>query len=156
LDGLRVAGPSGWHIVQKQLEEGRAGETFAATVLAVESRDADRIAAVLELGTVSDEHVRGLISGLGWLPHALASGVILAAFDKKTPVFRRIAIAGTAVHRVNPGDATLEFMLADQDPGVQARAAKAVGELGARSALAAVYKRLPSDLPDVRFAAAWT
>jgi uncharacterized protein (TIGR02270 family) len=156
LDGLRVAGAPAWDILQKQLEDGKAGETFAATVLAIESREEDRIATVLELGTASEERIRGLISGLGWLPHEKAVRLIVAAFDKKTPVFRRIAIAATAIHRFNPGDEALLSMLANPDPAVQARTAKAIGELGAVSLAGSLARQLASDDSACRFAAAWS
>ncbi len=156
LDGLRVGGAEAWKIVQKQMEEGQGGETFAATVLAIESRESDRIQAVLEFGTAKADRVRGLISGLGWLPYDQASRLILAALDKQTPLFRRIAVAAAAIHRHNPGDGPLQTLLQDPDIGVQTRTAKAIGELGIGHLVPALSAKLTVDDPACRFAAAWS
>jgi uncharacterized protein (TIGR02270 family) len=104
LDGLRIAGNPGWDIVKAQLEAGEGGETFVAAVLSAESGDEERIRAVLELGIASEDRVRGLISGLGWVGSEGALRVARTAMKKKDPVFRRIAVAVAAIHRVNPGD----------------------------------------------------
>src|SRR5947209_16407082 len=73
LDGLRVAGDTGWEICKKELEKGEPGEVFAAAVLAFESGKEDRIQEVLKLSIESTELPRGLVSDLGWLRYEQAS-----------------------------------------------------------------------------------
>src|ERR1051326_8973562 len=48
IDGLRVAGSTGWDLVLKALEQGMPGEIFAAAVLAFESGSRKRIDTVLK------------------------------------------------------------------------------------------------------------
>src|SRR5215472_17060767 len=50
IDGLRVAGATGWELAAKALQQEGPGEVFAAAVLAFESNNAERIKAVLEVG----------------------------------------------------------------------------------------------------------
>jgi uncharacterized protein (TIGR02270 family) len=51
-----------------------------------------------------------------------------------SPALRRAAIAGWALHRQDPGEA-LSLALRDPEPGVRARALRAMGELGRRDLL---------------------
>lgn len=156
LNGLRLAGASAWQLLKAEMEKGQGGETFAATVLALESREEERIQAVLQHGTASADRIRGLISALGWLPYEQASRLILAALNKQTPVFRRIAVAAAAIHRYHPGDGPLQTLLQDGDVGVQARTAKAIGELGIGQLVPALSARLSVEDAGCRFAAAWS
>src|SRR5256886_9955289 len=66
LDGLRVAGKVGWEVCESALQEGQAGEVFAAAALAFESNDAQRIKEVLACGTTNPASERAIISALGW------------------------------------------------------------------------------------------
>src|ERR1022692_5175170 len=66
LDGLRVAGNTGWETAVAQLEQGR-GEVFAAAVLAFESGDSTHTSAVLEVGCSAAPLASSLVSALGWL-----------------------------------------------------------------------------------------
>src|SRR5215475_8741399 len=68
LDGLRVRGEAGWEVCRRQLEDfPEAGEVFAATVLALESRDARRLESVVAIATGRGDP-RGLVAGFAWLP----------------------------------------------------------------------------------------
>lgn len=156
LDGLRIAGDPGWEIVLGQLAEGEGGETFAAAVLSGESGSVDRIQAVLELGTATEDRIRGLISGLGWLEYNQASRVILPCLNERNPVLRRIAVAAAAIHRVNLGENMLQQLLDDPDFTVQSRTAKAIGELGLKSLVSSLSSKLSADDPMCRFTAAWS
>ena len=156
LDGLRIAGNPGWDIAKAQLEAGEGGETFVATVLSGESGDEERIQAVLELGSASEDRVRGLISGLGWVHSNEALQLARVAMNKKAPVFRRIVVAVAAIHRVNPGEELLQTLLDDPDLTVQARTAKAIGELGIVNLVSSLSAKLTVEDPACRFAAAWS
>ena len=43
IDGLRIAGDDGWEVCQQQLEFEEPGEVFTAAVLALESKNQNRI-----------------------------------------------------------------------------------------------------------------
>src|SRR5262245_48943270 len=69
LDGLRVAGDTGWTILTRQLEAApEPGETFAAGVLAAESDLPARMEPVVKAATASPANARALASAFGWLP----------------------------------------------------------------------------------------
>ncbi len=155
LDGLRVAGDTGWAICQKALEGGDAGEVFAAAVLAFESGNAERIQGVVKAGTAEIDVSRGLISALGWLPYEAAEKHIQALLAAESPIARRAGIAAMAIHRQSPRRA-LTDALADSDPAIKARALRAVGELGLIDLHPAVHKGLKDPDEACRFWAAWS
>src|SRR5689334_17048289 len=76
LDGLRIAGPSGWQVVRDILKLESPGEIFAAAVIAFESGDPKRTDLVLDAGTATPDLERGLVSAIGWLPPKKADRLI--------------------------------------------------------------------------------
>jgi uncharacterized protein (TIGR02270 family) len=139
LDGLRIAGAEGWKLCAETLASGEAGEVFAAGVMAFESGDAQRIQTVLDIAVTSPELSRGAISALGWLPYAQVEPHVRALLNSDNPNLRRIGIAASAVHRVDPGSALIAA-LNDSDVNLKSRALRAVGELG-RSDLVMMLQR---------------
>lgn len=129
LDGLRVAGDFGWDMAAAQLELLEPGAVFATGVLALESKDSDRLARVIATAEAAPETVAGLVSALGWVGPANLAGTGKMLLDGETPFLRRLGIAACAVHRVDPG-AALDRALEDPANDLRARAAKAAGELG--------------------------
>jgi uncharacterized protein (TIGR02270 family) len=152
IDGLRVAADVGWDLCHESLDG--PGEIFAASVLALESRLADRIQPILSLVANSLPLSRGTISALGWLPAAKAQPYITEWIGSRTPMFRRIGVAGAAVRRsfaVN-----ISQLLDDTDSGVRARALRAVGELGRMDFVPLIQGQLNATDDACRFWAAWS
>ncbi len=75
LDGLRIAGQFGWQLCEQALDKEEPGMFFAAAVLAFDSGDTERIQRVLEMGCLTPELQRELISALGWLPFSKIEAV---------------------------------------------------------------------------------
>jgi uncharacterized protein (TIGR02270 family) len=155
IDGLRVAGDAGWDLVTEQLQHEEAGEVFAASVLALESRDWARINLVIDASARLPDAERGLISALGWVEKQHLQGTAKALLDATSPFLRRLGIAACAIHRVDPGDRLIEAT-ADADPDLRARALKAVGELGRHDLLQRLRERLDDPDDACRFWAAWS
>jgi uncharacterized protein (TIGR02270 family) len=156
LDGLRVAGDAVWDMCRKALEEGDdAGEVFAAAVMAFESGDEARIQEVVATGTTSLERSRGLASALGWLEHEQAANYLHKFLGAESSALRRVALAGSAVHRRTPTRA-LEAALSEDEPFLRARALKAVGEQGSEQYHLAVRRSLKAEDEACRFWAAWS
>ncbi len=156
LDGLRIAGDEGWAIALEQLEaHTEPGETFACANVAFLGGNQARIARVLEAAQ-DPANARGVISAIAWLAderkvadYALQLGL---ASDV---VSRRIGVAIAGIRRL-PYGPVLQAGLVDKDPGVVARSAHAIGELGAAKAAGALRGLLnANDLP-TRFWAAWS
>ena len=86
LDGLRVNGAPACQAVTRQAELfGEAGEIFAASVLALESGDRDRLDSLIALAATA-ELQRGVISSFGWTSSPLASGAMEALRSSVAPV----------------------------------------------------------------------
>ncbi|MGO8902369.1 MAG: TIGR02270 family protein [Isosphaeraceae bacterium] len=157
VDGLRVAGQSGWEVAKARLVElGGPGEVFAAAVLAFESGNEARIQSVLEVGTATPEASRGLISALGWLPYPQASKTIRTLLAAESTDGLRAGLAAMAVHRKNPGPPALQRAFASDDPLLKARALRAVGELGLINVKITALATTKAKDPACRFWAAWS
>jgi uncharacterized protein (TIGR02270 family) len=155
LDGLRVAGDPGWGLCRAGLEEGDAGEVFAAALLAFESGKDDRVQEVLKFGTKSPKVSRGLVSALGWIPYEEAEKHIQRLHGTDSPILRRIGIAASVIHRRSPGRA-LDQALSHADPFLKSRALRAIGELGVLDWLPTARKNLTYEDERCRFEAAWS
>jgi uncharacterized protein (TIGR02270 family) len=155
LDGLRIAGGAGWEMCQEQLSWEEAGEVFVAAVLAFASGQETHIQAVLEAGSASPELARGLVSALGWMAYQQAETHLTPLLTAESSTLRRIGIAACAVHRRDPGYA-LTAALSANDPALQARALRAVGQFGRVDLLSWVQSNVTADDARCRYAAAWS
>src|SRR5206468_11974807 len=142
-------------ICVKSLEEGAAGEVFAASGLAFDIANDEHIKIVVKAGTASAEKSRGLVSALGWLSYDKAEKFIRRFLEAEAPAVRRVGIAASAIHRQNPRR-PLEQALSHADPPLRARALRAVGELGLVDLLPTVRKNLTHEDRNCRFWAAWS
>ncbi len=155
LDGLCIAGEVGWDICKEALEQGNAGEYFAASIAAFKSGDESNIQTVLEKGSADEKLSRGIISALGWLPYEKAAPFIQQFLESPLPGQKHIGIAASAIHRVNPGQ-FLSDALEEADPILRTRSLKATGELGRSDLLSLVESNLDHDDENCRFYAAWS
>jgi uncharacterized protein (TIGR02270 family) len=155
LDGLRIAGDTGWTLCRVKLEDAGPGEVFALSVLAFGAGDRTRMREALTVGAVSAELRRGLVSALGWLDYQAIAPWIMKLLPAQAAVHRAVGVAALAVHRADPGGA-FDRMLSDPDPIVRARALRAVGELKLRALLAQVREHLADEDEASRFWAAWS
>lgn len=159
LDGLRIAGKTGWSACAAALEDGSgpddAGAVFAAAVLAFEGEDDRRASLVLERAEPSVDLSRGVVSALGWLPRAKGERWVAALLEAGSPALRRTGVAASAVLRRDPG-AALDAALESDDPDLQGRALRAVGELGRADRMDVLRAAMRSDEPACRFEAAWS
>jgi len=156
LDGLRLAGESGWEIAKSALLDlGEPGEVFTAAVLALESGAVDRVQTVWDAGTAKPEAPRGLISALAWVPYERVAPYIKSLLTAESPVLRRVGLAASARHRQNPGQALLAAFGSD-DPLLGTQALRAAGELGLVDLHLSVRANLKAPEPPRRFWAAWS
>lgn len=155
IDGLRIAGPAGWGLAAKALEQKLPGEVFVAAVLAFESKIQERMDAVLNVIAEDAALIRPVVSALGWLRFEDVSSALEGLVRSQKPERREIGIAGYAVHRAGPGEA-LRQMLADANPGVQSRAFKAAGELGQTGLALTIVRSMTAADSLCRFYATWS
>jgi uncharacterized protein (TIGR02270 family) len=155
LDGLRIAGESGWRVVQETLSFEGSCDLFAAGSFAFESGNQDWIDLVLESAAEKPATISGVISALGWLVYEQAQPHIQTLVSSPLPIQRAIGIAASAIRRVDPGVILVEA-ISDSDPSVRARALRAVGELGRVDLLPRMRGGLTDSDQSARFAAAWS
>jgi len=155
IDGLRVAGETGWKLCLSQLENPGPGELFAATVLAIESKDPQRIAHVFSLAEALPEAQSGLFSAFGWVSSQFLQGTIKELLSSTAPFHRQIGITCCALHRVDPG-AALTAAIRDESASLRNRALKAAGEMGRIGLLPLCEELLVSSDNNTCFWAAWS
>jgi uncharacterized protein (TIGR02270 family) len=167
IDGLRTAESEGWSGLLDDLEEGGAGEYFAAGVLAAEGDDTKRMDQVIELAYARAAAIakwpyhpaydpwHGLVSALSWTTRAHAARTIGYLLDTPRPRTRWLGVAACGARRMvkQPG---LETALADSEPLVRGRAAQTMGELGRSDMRAALNALLTDSDENCRYWSAWS
>jgi uncharacterized protein (TIGR02270 family) len=154
IDGLRVAGATGWDLAAKAMEQEGPGEIFAAAGLAFESKDAKRIDSALK-GAADSVLSRAIVSALGWMRFDDAKPALETLVRSERAELRRIAIAAYAAHRVDPCE-PLRQAVADADPSLQSRALKAAGELGRTDLAYTIVRFISATEESCRVHAAWS
>lgn len=129
LDGLRVLGTKGWLAAKSAQAAGLEGAAFATTVLALESRNRDRIDLQLASADADPNACQAFRSALGWVPASDLVGIVVAMLAAESAVARGCGVAAGALHRVDLREG-LGAAIRDPDRGVRLRALKACGELG--------------------------
>ena len=106
LDGLRLAGDKGWARARAALDDGQAGEVFAASVLALEHRDLRRLALIIDVAGDSPALARGLVSALGWVSFDHVRAILPGLLDTRCPAAQ---IRRAFDHGLPAGDQRLAF-----------------------------------------------
>lgn len=155
LDGLRVAGETGYRLAQVALDGAGVGEMFLAAVAAIERRDREHIDLLLSLIGVARNAERALESAFGWVSASMLRGTTVPLLASDNPLRRRLGIAACSLHRVDPANA-LAHALEHSEVRLRARALRAAGELGRLDQLASCLAHLVDLEPACRFQAAWS
>lgn len=154
LDGLAVAGSAGKALANAALERPGAGEVFAATVLALETRDGAWFDEMLALAAALPEAWRGVARALGWVSATELQGVVRSLLTAPDAPRRCLGLAACRMHQVDPGPA-IDGALSHDAPAVRAAALRAGAELGRLDILERAVGLIGDDHPDVVFWAAW-
>ena len=154
LDGLRVAGETGWQAALEELRTSRRpGAVFATTALALQSGHPARFETVLSLAGSNAGNVNAMVSAIGWSDLGAVRSQLNRWRTSAEVGMRALGIAGLTAHRCAIGP-SLPASLRGPHALVRARAAKAAGEL-ARGELAPLLRALLDDEdPLSRFQAA--
>lgn len=156
LDGLRVNGEPGVQTIRSAARGGDPGAVFGAAVLSFEVAHPDQLESMLDAASADAAVGAGLVSAFGWLPYQQVKTAIQQLCVVDDPGRRRLGIAASAVHRQHPGVVLSRAAAPGSDnPALQARACRALGELGAPEALMAFKHHIASTDSGVRFWAAW-
>jgi len=131
LDGIAVAGEYGTTLCRQAFDPPGTGSVFAATVLAIESRDAAQLPKLLALSQGAAQCRRGVLSAFGWVSGASLRGITKPLLGADEPWWREVGLAACAMHRVDPGLAVLRQAIDPTgDPGLTSRALRVAATLG--------------------------
>jgi uncharacterized protein (TIGR02270 family) len=155
LDGLAVAGEYGAGLSMAALEKPGVGQVFAATVRAIEDKDAQRLDRLFAVAEAVPDAQPGLASAFGWVSSQYLQGTVSELLSSASPFRRRIGIAACAMHGVDAG-AVLDVALKDSDPVLRACALRAAGQLSRRDLLGHVLGALTDSDAGCCFWAAWS
>lgn len=157
LDGLRIGGADAWRLCEEALKFGEAGEVFAAGVLALESKDANRLERVLETVAQFPETLRGLVSAFGWVVPQRLAGTVKNYLTSQSPLLKQIGLSACAVHRADPGRILAHTIANEMAPvSLKACALRTVGQLKRRDLIDPIKGHLQADDETVKFWAAWS
>jgi uncharacterized protein (TIGR02270 family) len=138
LDGLREGGPAAREMCVAALASPSPGAVFAATVLAIELRDAALLRQLLAVAEAEPAVCSGLTSALGWVQAASLRGITAELLASPHPFERDAGLAACALHQVAPGR-VLDDALASVP---SATAVRTVLALGRQQDLPAVLRAL--------------
>jgi uncharacterized protein (TIGR02270 family) len=141
LDGLSLAGGEGERLSRIGLEDPGAGAMFAATVLALESRNTAWLVQLLALAEAEPAARRGLVSAFGWVGAPTLRGITRSLLDSGEPMHRRVGMTACAMHGVDPG-ASLDEALASMQPEDVAHAPAVAAAIGRIDLLPACLRLL--------------
>src|SRR5262249_17584016 len=150
----RVADAVGWTSVLSQLEQG-PGEAFAASIIAFEDGNSERIAKVLEVTSSNESLMRAVISALGWMHVDSMIREARKLMDARAANVRRAGLAAMAIQRQDPGR-VLVTTVQDLNSRLAARSMRAAAELGRVDLLETIRERLLDTDEICRLWAAWS
>ena len=159
LDGLSAVGELGWQVCVQQLDYEEAGEVFTAAVVALRSRNTERIKRVCDLALTTPEMTQGLISALGWVEADIAAFWIPRFLAVTDPNYRMLGLAACSVRRDDPGPylaAILQDPQTENYPALHARALRLIGELKRWELLPALNAAMAAENATVKFWANWS
>lgn len=154
LEGLEIAGDTGWEIAARELGWQQPGEVFAAGFLAFSHGDPERMDGVVSVAEADAELARGAIAALTWLDSEVAAPWIDQLVGADSAERRRIGVRAAAAHRLRTN--AFERALDAQEGAVLAAALRATGELGDPRLVHRCRAHLTSGELGVRFWAAWS
>jgi len=154
LDGLRIAGQTGWDIAIAQAQDAPEN-IFPLAILAFGGSSREHLRDAFNLGSADEETLPALISALGWLDHATVAPILNMLMTAQLPIYRQVGLAASAIHRKDPGS-LLKTLIDDPDAPVRARALRAAGELKRVDLTAQVLAHLKDPDEASRFWAIWT
>ena len=155
VDGVLVAGDSGWRFCEAALVSASAGTAFTATAATIHARNDERMDRLFALAEALPEVRAGFLSAFGWVSSEQLRSVGASLMTSDNPFRRYTGIAACSMHRVDPGLA-LTRAIASPDRLSRARALRAAGELGRRDLLSNCIAATREADPDCRFWGAWS
>jgi uncharacterized protein (TIGR02270 family) len=154
LDGLRIAGDTGWRTCVDELRWRESGEVFMAAVLALEEGNDEKIECALQVLGYSYHLQRSFVSACGWIAESRISRPLRDFWNSGDAQRRYLALAACAIHRTNCSS-MLRPAIEDDDTQLRARALRAAGESGRTDLIDNTRDAMDGVDERSRIAAAW-
>lgn len=154
IDGLLISGEEGMVTVTGLLEQADKGEMFAAALLAIESKNTNKIKSLLSLAKVNTATQDGLIGALDWTQQP-PLGLLDWLGTQSDCFFQSTAIRGYAQHRIDPGTLLLNC-IQKPDEKVQTVSLITAGKLGKQELMPLCENLTGHEDPAIRFAASYS
>ncbi|CAM4199645.1 TIGR02270 family protein [Serratia silvae] len=152
LDGIYLAGETGWQLCQTQLTDGEE-YLFPAMVMALRSQDPGRQQQLLK--TVNSENAEMFIGALGWVDYAQAKPVIEQLLNSTRPFYQYLGVAACGLHRQKPSVA-IQQLLQSPIPLLKVRVIQLIGELKYHDLKVELAHYLRAENQAYRFWSAWS
>jgi len=157
VNGLEAAGQAGWKTAWAALQQfTEPGEMFAASAVAFTLFDNETpFQTLLTMIEAEPTNQRGLLSACAWCEQRHVIPVVKRFFQSGSSQQHEIGIAACTLRRLNPGN-VIHSALVQKNPGLQARALRAVGELGLQEYAHHLQGTLTHLKGEQHFWAAWS
>jgi uncharacterized protein (TIGR02270 family) len=150
LDALAVAAESGWKAASMQFGADDADTEFAACVIALESRDMQKLEHCLALAEAIPATNAAFSDALGWVSDKLLVGTAVGLLTHSSAYRRALGITAYMSHRIDPG-AALKQAIEGMDERERRAAFCAAGELGRKDLLPQLLAALDNASKGVQF-----
>ena len=155
LEALCVAGAVGMAQARRALATEEPSAVFVTAYLAFSTSETEAMRHVTQISAPIPTFADALISALSWIRITSIEQPLRSLARSENPVFRRLAVAVAAAHRIRMGN-LYENAAGDANPDVRAIALRAIGETKSRDLEALVQDGVRASDTQSRFWAAWT
>lgn len=159
LDGLMTSLDIGWEVCESALEFQEPGEVFTSMVIAMRSREAEKIKIAVEVGLENELATPGLISAMGWLPSEIVDPWTERFLNGKDMDHKYLGLATCSVRRKDPGEILTNFLQREdclQHEKLYCRALRLIGELRRQDCMPAINAAMNHDNEHINFWANWS
>jgi len=159
LQALETGPDIAWSSAFEAAQMGAAGEMFVATYLAFTSVAADKIEALSKLAQAGEEHLRGLVSALGWLPAESIRPWVWSWLHSGEPSLEHLALCACSVRREDPREhltALLRNKKSLAYAPLHARALRLIGEIKRFDLLPHLQTARQVKNPEIQFWSVWS
>ena len=159
LNGLMTSLDAGWAACKQGLELEEPGEVFTALVIAIRSRDANKIKQAVDVGLSNNLLKPALYSALAWLPNNLASPWISRFLNGKDMAHKLLGLSACSIKRQDPGEALIQILQREECQAhhqLYARALRLVGELRRQDCMPQLKLASQDERPSIKFWSYWS
>ena len=155
IEGILIAGKSGWNICLEQIEDSDTSSIFCAGIIAINTKNETGLTNLLSLSEALATEIFGLSSSLEWVGESHQAERLNAMLVSDQRIQTIIGTAASTLLRVNLGD-FLEGALNSEDIEFCAIALESAGILGRSDLLLKCQNRSSHETKIIKFQASYS